>query len=946
MSKPIDKKYTSNKTPVEILSLEAKDIYMAMLDSPSTGFLPRYNYGKHEYNLKLFKNKFDYSIDLIKLREIYYKKYRNKRFSFKNGDHEYSLFVINVTFKYSLNEFNKATKDTFVKLGYRYSNIKSGINDCLAFDEDGDVICVETNKTVISPCDSLPECFKYNEEKRVYETKGIKTVMSTSELRQYLYTNGFRCDGYDFVCFKRSSGSARVGKVLFLEKSLYEPFHKWEDMGLNIAYGQEVDLAGYEAYIALTTSSIIDVMNIKPYNILLVDDYDSVFNDNVVDTYLNENNELYTEEKTIEISNSIFDGESLMDTSLFGEYNNKGMLLLRNQFFKSCCFNANIQLWFKEHGITSVSQLNGRTRAKKIEDVLLITTPNSIKYLKFGTFDKWLDNISETFGIVKYEKKTHFFDGKFVQTHYQLLNTLRIPKSETKRLLQPSFDFLDKVKNDPDVLRFYIKYPYGVFEHKRNISDKNEIFYKMVGTNYNFRKTKIYKDFLSDTVKAFIKNMRKGHILVEGNYSTICGNPIELLQQSIGEFHGESVIGKGNVVSKRFPYEDDLLLCRSPHVTSGCVCVRKNTKNELIDRYMNGTDEILYINSIDENILMQLAGCDFDSDTVLLTNDPILLKYAKQSESMFKVPTNSIPSTKIKRRYTLDERCDLDIKTSSNQIGSIINLSQELNTLFWHKLNNGYSYDDIKGIYYDACQLSNMSATEIDRAKKEFSFSNKEELDKMREKYQSEEYKRTDNEGRKIKPYFFSFIQKYKGYYDSKRNNYMKHDTTMDYLEEEINRYSRKRTNRNDDKTIKFVECLKSIDFPSDEKINYHAVQDVRNMVDKYMKDVANIFTDTDMNEDKKHELYKETKERYCDYIHNKKMNKKTMYYILSLFDTNTNKKLYNALFPILFAYNNSSFYDLIEDSREEIKELVQDDSGDIDIYGVKYAKIPVIRKF
>ena len=42
------------------------------------------------------------------------------------------------------------------------------------------------------------------------------------------------------------------------------------------------DLAAYEAYIALTLSSIIDTIEINPENILVVDDFESVFKDRVI----------------------------------------------------------------------------------------------------------------------------------------------------------------------------------------------------------------------------------------------------------------------------------------------------------------------------------------------------------------------------------------------------------------------------------------------------------------------------------------------------------------------------------------------------------------------------------------------------------------------------------------------------------------------------------------
>ena len=224
---------------------------------------------------------------------------------------------------------------------------------------------------------------------------------------------------------KRSTGSARVGKCLFINESLFKPLLNFSSGAIRLNPGDEIDLAAYEGYIALPSSSIIDTLPIKPENILLIDDYDSVFNEDVIETH-DENNWLKTTEKNCTITNTIWDGQSLMDISLFGDYSEYGMVLLRNLMFKSCCFNCNIQQWFKDNNITDISQLNGKTRATKIEDVKLITTPNSIKYLKFSTWDEWLDNLYPNFGVVKHDKKTHFFEGRLVQTHYQLLNTLQM----------------------------------------------------------------------------------------------------------------------------------------------------------------------------------------------------------------------------------------------------------------------------------------------------------------------------------------------------------------------------------------------------------------------------------------------------------------------------------------------------------------------------------------
>jgi hypothetical protein len=111
-------------------------------------------------------------------------------------------------------------------------------------------------------------------------------------------------------------------------------------------------------------------------------------------------------------------------------------------------------------------------------------------------------------------------------------------------------------------------------------------------------------------MKAFKRNLRAGHLLVNGSYCTLLGNPVEMLQSSIGEFNGESQIGVGNVHTYRFDYNKIILGSRSPHATIGNVWLPKNIENEEIDRYFNLTKEIVCVNSINENLLERLSGAD------------------------------------------------------------------------------------------------------------------------------------------------------------------------------------------------------------------------------------------------------------------------------------------------------------------------------------------------
>ena len=943
-----------NEVQFYIPSIDAKDIYLAShyIENDPDGYNLKLQDG--HYNLRKFINSLDFSLDLIELLNIYYKKYRRNDFGFTIKKHKYTTKVINITFKYSVKEWNQMNKNTFVKFGYNYHDLI--FQDCIAKNQDGEIVGIILNEDVHRPIE-VPKPFKAKEvkikDKKDKNTFWIhlqyvkqgepRTIKTNSQLRKELYKTGFICNGTKYCRMKRSTGSARVGKCLFIDEVLFKPILKFSSGTIKPKYGQEIDLAAYESYIALPSSSIIDTLPISPENILVIDDYDSIFRENVVETH-DENGWLTTSEKNCEIVNSIWDGQSLMDISLFGDYSDYGMVLLRNLMFKSCCFNCNIQQWFKDNNITDVSQLNGRTRAKRIEDVKLITTPNSIKYLKFDTLDNWLDNLYPNFGVVKHDKKTHFFGGRLVQTHYQLLNTLQMSKDEVSEFLQDSLDFAQMLRDRPEVVRYYIKYP-DIEEMKplkQPMLSKNDVVYNLMCINDNFTETKYYQQFLQDLLRSYYKNLKNGHIYVNGNYSTLLGNPIEMLQHSIGKFEGVSQLGVGNIHSTRFEYNQTLLGSRSPHVTIGNVWLPYNTSSETIDKYLNLTNEIVCINSINENVLQKLSGCDFDSDTVLLTDNKYLIKAAQKNYHLFKTPTSFVSATKVKRYYTPEQQADLDIKTSVNKIGEIINLSQELNSLLWNRMYYGASYDEIKELYYDICQLDIMSGLEIDSAKKEFVINNSKELDKLRQKYEPifREYEEDENgtlvKGRKKMPHFFSHISRQKGYYNPDKKHYCKYHTTMDYLQTIVNGFKIKNSYKKN--WLPFVSILDNSKVRNN-RVNQKQINKIYSLLKSHVNECKTIYAMENEAREDKAERVRILKEMLVQDIESETIGFSTLHRLLFSIEDKENVQIKNLLLEILYLCGNDSFKDAIIQSSDEILQL-EDDGDDIKLFGIGYSEI------
>ena len=920
-----------------IMSLEAKDIFAAMHQVGKEDCEYGIRSSDGSINLRKFSNAFDWSLDAIKLAEVYAKKVRRQDFAFKVGRYLYTKNVICVTFRYAYKEFNMVGKNTYVRDGYTY-------RDCTFVDgvdvRNGKLIAIQTNVEVQEPISQeiLGDNFKFSDG--YYEQVGsIKTLMDKAELRNYLYQNGFKCDGVEYVRYKRSSGSSRVGKCLFVNKLLADEMAVWDKCGLNIEEGQQLDLASWEAYIALPISSIIDTIHIPLESILVIDDYESTFQEEVVSVEI-ENNHLVSARKKVDVTNSIWDGQSIMDKSLFGEYEDKGMLLLRNRFFKSCCFNANIQQWFADNGITSVEQLNGFTLATDISQIKLITTPSSIKYAKFGTIEDWMKNVEPVFGVVKYEKKPRQFGGRLVQAHYQLFNTLQLSYEEMEQVLKPSLDYIGAIRRDPAVLRYAIQYPFddGTGWYS-SLDSKNEIVFRMLGINDKFAQTKMYYDFRDDLVKGEIRNLKKGHVLVNGNYSTLMGNGMEMLQASIGQFHGESIVGVGNIHSKRFAYGQTLLASRSPHVTVGNILLTKNVACELYDTYFNMTDGIVCVNAINENIQQRLNGCDYDSDTMLITDDALLIEVARRHYDEFLVPTNMTSSVKTARYYTQDDKADLDVKTSVNKIGEIINLSQQLNSLMWDRISKGASVESCMELYYDICKLAVLSNIEIDRAKREFTINSTTEINILKRKY-----KITDDE-KTVKPQFFKMITTENGFELSDNVRYKYFNTSMDYLQKIISRFNFREGRECKRSVVPFMSIVKEPSGNYSRQGYYYKQRDkIISVIRAAKEEKHKLFTGYDtMSQSEKESVWRyagEIKQDCIEEVERLSSCPATMYLVLKDLDSPDCRDVAKFVFEVLFGRPDEAFFTMILNSKEDVYTLIEDDDGELEFYGFHFSKV------
>lgn len=632
----------------------------------------------------------------------------------------------------------------------------------------------------------------------------IKVSFTNKKARTTFYRNPISYDDKEYLMYKRSASSSRQGNVLFIKKDLYEEANEWSNCGLDLLNEENKNkisknFLAFQAYRALTLSGCENFIHLNPKNILIIEDLYSTFNrlallvsdkepHSEVGLVENIKDKIYAYESfNSEIKNCIWDGQGFLDESVFidpyfinannqNKYQNNAMMILRNRFFKSCVFRTKLQKWFRRNGLSGEIRrgpdgmpldINGYTEAKRYEDIQMVVTYSSLKYIKFfnnpiDAIKKWMAVADDVFGIVKTDKPTAYFGGDYVRTNYQLLNTIYMTPKQTLDFLEQNKKMIERVGTSS---KAFIAYSSYCSRNTKDISEEREInvekFFdspfkendnyfnprfevccKLVELNSKFDNTSFYRVFVRNYVKQLVKNLEIGKVLVRGTYATIVSNPFEMLNYIVKKFDicpGEEgkPLMRGKIYSPFFNDRESILGSRSPHILPGNILVAENRHDWEIDEFFGFNRQIVCINSIGEMILHRLNGSDQDGDTILLTDNEHLLnaadiyerEYIREfgSASKFTVPVNCIsPAAEtdyIKRnKVDITRFAEADHKLSNNLIGSIVNLSQKYNSILWNVFITTYGNDPGKmkhlyKLYFLNSILEVLSNNEIDAAK-------------------------------------------------------------------------------------------------------------------------------------------------------------------------------------------------------------------------------------
>ncbi|GAB6150226.1 hypothetical protein [Clostridium novyi] len=769
--------------------------------------------------------------------------------------------------------------------------------------------------------------------------------LDKDEVREQLYQNGFFLDFYKvkkdenkrivkdeegnkvheldkrihYVYWFRTSAKARVGEVFFINKEIVDKINKWQQMGIVFGENENCKLVEMEAYKALTASSLEGLLEINPRTeILVVNDLDS-YSVHKCKLVKVKNDKCYVEDNnTYKLKNTLFDGQALADSSLFtGILEGQGMALLRQHMFKTCGFNTNIQLFFRdyckenklEYDTFTITDKYGRELLAK--NIKLITTENSMKWEKFDTTMKdWITKIEDDnnmFGIVKTEHKSKY--NNLQRMSYQMLNTLDPEKIDMNDILKDTLDYTEGIKNDIDSFINHLN-------TTKNDMNINQMLIDLYNKNENIKSTQLFRNYKKYQIRDWKDRLKAGKLLINGDNLTIVGNPYIMLLHAVEKIPNinnvldnnfiDKSLGRGNTCyTTRFTENEELACFRNPHNSPNNIYYCVNTRNKLMDKYFNFTDNIIACNLIKTDWQDRLNGGDQDSDFVLVTNQNEIVKFAKECKNDYPTIVNCIEQDKRQYKNNMQSMAKIDnaLAKSKSDIGNTSNMAQI--ALSWYMDSKNKELANV------VCICSVLAQVAIDNAKRKYDvdlqeqITNIKKLDCMKVKV---------NNNKNAKPSFWKYTS---NSFDEKKDSIKlkKVNCFMCLLEDKINKID-------DSKKIQNMDIFTLLDNKMSNKYKYEQVQSIIDMYKEYKKKDNYLFNkikNTKNNEYKAIAVQqqKDNLINFNDKIKKLKINKKNMKALVIKYINN--KDLESDFLQLLYKNNKEIFLEVfLEDEKGE----------------------------
>ena len=602
-------------------------------------------------------------------------------------------------------------------------------------------------------------------------------------------SKGFFINGIKFKRLLATNGGVKKSTVVYVNESIYEELHNKINNGRNLE--KPLVPAKLESYKSLTCSASIPVSD--PKGVLVVNDCVTNFLSDVIlldDTQTDYPSLTYKKNYPIELIENDGYGLILPDLSKqwageLGENYIPAGHCVRNSFCKGMLFTFDyVDFADKIAEKYIVKDAWGQDRDVRQTQIILTTSMLKL-WDSYDSLEHYLQCSKDngyTFSVTKMTPEKLENERNL---NYQFIQSYEFTDEDIDELVQPTIqEIKDVLGNDPIKSILFLK---GVHlsEESYDIHQEND-FIKALMINKEMINDPFIRNKIHYAIKKRINEAKIGVLKVKGNFSIISGDPYSLCQSIFG-LEVTGLLKSGEFYSKYWNDKqvEKVVAYRAPMTCHNNIRVLRFKNTSEMQYWYKYMDTVTIFNSWDTTS-HALNGADRDSDAILTTNNPVLLRTTRELDAVL-----CVQKSVQKKVVTEDDLIRSnkngfgdDIGSTTNKITAMIDVASSFDK----------DSDEYKELQYRIICGQNYQQNAIDKMKGILSKS------MPREWYDYHSAKTVENKDFNIsiladkKPYFFIYnypylMKRYKKYINNANKNcLMRFGLTVDELINKIDK--------------------------------------------------------------------------------------------------------------------------------------------------------------
>lgn len=467
---------------------------------------------------------------------------------------------------------------------------------------------------------------------------------------------GFTVNGRTYHRLLGTSGGIKLSTIVFIADTGSHGQLMREEILRRINNGRDMMKplvpAKLEAYMGLVCSASTPVS--PPNGVIVVPDCMTRFTSDYIQ--LSDGPDggepvmEYVKDGPVELDNS--DGYGLISPWLMdiwsaelGESRTASGVCVRNAFCKGMLFPFDY-VEFAQNVAHNYMVKDVWGVERNVLDADIILTESMLKLWDcYDSIESYMNNCEAngyTFSVTKVAEAKHQ-DSR--ELNYQFIQSYELTDDEIEELVAPTVDDISGVMGgDPAKSILYLK---GSDQTENTIARSDDDFIKAMMINGSVLDDPYVRSRIDLLIRYRADRAKLGRVRVRGDFQVASGDPYALCQSMFG-LEVTGLLQGGEIYSKYWVDRgvDEVVCFRAPMTTHENIrrmAVRNTDDMKHWYRYMSS---VLITNAWDL-MTAALNGMDYDGDSVLSTDNPILLRKTKNSpviQCMQRKATKIIPT--------------------------------------------------------------------------------------------------------------------------------------------------------------------------------------------------------------------------------------------------------------------------------------------------------------